>query len=225
MQSSTFSLRSILAVLLVLFPVLMMLAFAIHFGSLHAFFDFRLSRKTYNSGGLFDALVSGRGHGFIMAHSVAFLTVPLFMITTGVLSWFLYLQKPLLAFTGAAIGLIGCTALAAVFGAWLSFSGIQGLDQQYYAGARQGFIQLVQMKGMLKFITLTSYLSFIGLGILAAGLAWVKQFNLLNMLCIIIGVILFVTFMDMDNWMFIGSIFLLIGFVPVSRRLKNGNDK
>jgi hypothetical protein len=223
MQSSTFSLRRTLAVLLLLFPISMMLAFAMHFHSIHAFFDFHLVRGTYDAGKLFDTIVEGKGHGFMMAHSVAFLTVPLFMVTTLVLAWYLYQQKPLLAFIGVAIGIIGCTGLAAVFGAWLSFTGIQGLDPQYYTGARQGFIQLVQMKGMLKFISLMSYLSFIGIAMLAAGLAWIKQFATASMLCLICGAMLFVIFMDMDNWMFIGSALLLIALLPVSKLLRTTN--
>ena len=220
MQSSTFSLRKTLAVLLLLFPTIMMLAFLMHFSSVHAFFNFRLHRDPYDAGKLFDALVSGRGHGFVMAHTVGFMSIPLFMIATLLLAWFLYQQKPFWAFIGAAIGIIGCAGIAAVFGAWLSFSGIHSLNPQYYAGAREGFIELVKMKGMLKFFTMLSYLSFIGLAILAAGLAWVKQFKLINMLCIIVGTMLFVIFMDMDNWMFIGSVLLLTGFLPVSKKLR-----
>ena len=224
MQSSTLSIRKTLAVLLLLFPAIMMLAFLMHFSSVHAFFDFHFHRDPYDSGKLFDALVGGRGHSFVMAHTVAFVSVPLFMITTLLLAWLLYQHKPIWAFIGAVTGIMGCAGLAAVFGAWLSFSGIHTLSPQYYAGAREGFIELVKMKGMLKFFTMLSYLSFIGLAILAAGLAWAKQFKLINMLSIIIGTILFVVFMDMDNWMLIGSILLLIGFLPVSKQLRSSNS-
>jgi hypothetical protein len=223
MQSSTLSIRKALAALLLLFPAIMMLAFLLHFSSIHAFFNFHLHRDPYDAGKLFDALVGGRGHGFVMAHTIAFMSVPLFMIATLSLAWLLYQQKPIWAFIGAVTGIIGCAGLAAVFGAWLSFSGIHTLNPQYYAGAREGFIELVQMKGMLKFFTMLSYLSFTGLAILAAGLACAKQFKLFNMLSIIIGTILFVLFMDMDNWMFIGSMLLLIGFLPVSKLLRNSS--
>ncbi len=222
MQFSTLSLRKTLAVLLLLFPSIMMLAFALHFSSVHAFFNFHLHRDPYDAGKLFDALVEGRGHGFVMAHTVGFFSIPLFMIATLLLAWLLYQQKPIWAFIGAVIGIIGCAGIAAVFGAWLSFSGIDTLSPQYYAGAREGFIELVKMKGMLKFFTVLSYLSFIGLAILAVGLARAKQFKLPNMLCIIIGTMLFVIFMDMDNWMFIGSALILIGFLPISKRVRSG---
>lgn len=220
MQSSTLSIRKTLAVLLLLFPAIMMLAFLLHFSSVHTFFNFHLHRAPYDAGKLFDALVEGRGHSFVMAHTIGFLSIPLFMITILLLAWLLYQHKPFWAFIGAAIGIIGCAGMSAVFGAWLSFSGIHTLNPQYYAGAREGFIELVKMKGMLKFFTMLSYLSFTGMAILATGLAYAKQFKLINMLSIIIGSMLFVIFMDMDNWMFTGSVLLIIGFLPIAKRLR-----
>jgi hypothetical protein len=211
--------RRMLAALLLLFPVLMMLGFILHFHSFESFFNFKLSHNTYDADRLFDTLVAGRGHSFIVAHFIVFLSIPLFMLAILILSWFLFPEKPLLAFTGAAIGIIGCTFMAGTIAAWLSFSGIYGVDNRYYEGAKAGFVQLVEMKGMLKILTQGSYLCFIGIIILAAGL--IKQFRLWNILAIITGAVLFMIFMDLDNWMFIGSILLLLGFIPVSKKLSN----
>lgn len=213
--------RRILAVLLLLFPVIMMLGFILHFPSFESFFNFELSSRTYNAGGLFDTLVAGRGHLFTVAHFTVFLSIPLFMLAILILSWFLFPEKPLLAFTGAAIGLIGCTFMAGTLAAWLSFSGIYGVDPHYYEGAKAGFIQMVEMKGMLKIMTQGSYLCFIGMIILAAGL--IKVFRLWSMLAIITGAALFMIFMDLDNWMFIASILLFLGFLPVSKKLVKMN--
>jgi hypothetical protein len=220
MEPNYLSLRKTAATLLLLFPIILMLAFAMHFNSIHNFFNFHLTRDAYDAGKLFDALTTGRGHGFIMAHTVGFVAIPLFFVTIFTLSGFLYIEKPALAIVGLIAGIIGCTAIAAVFGAWLSFSGISTVDKSYTEGARAGFIELVRMKGMLKFFTLTSYLSFISIIILAAGLIWVKKFKVISMLSLVIGAALFVVFMDMDNWMFIGALLLLLGFLPVSKKLR-----
>lgn len=214
-----YPLRKIAAKLLVLFPILLMLTFALHFSSLQSFFDFHFTRGIYDAGKLYDAITYGRAHGFMVAHTVGFLSIPLFFVTVFILVWFLYPQMPNLAITGLIVGIIGCTAIAAVFGAWLSFTGIATVDKSYTEGARAGFIELVKMKGMLKFFTLASYLSFTSMVLLAGGLIWVKKFNILNMLAIIAGAMLFVLFMDMDNWMFIGSALLLTGFMPVYKKL------
>jgi hypothetical protein len=195
----------------------MMLGFLLHFHSIESFFNFKLSHGTYNAAGLFDAIVEGRGHIFTVAHFIVFLSIPLFMLAILILSWFLFPKKPLLAFAGAAIGIIGCTFMAGTVAAWLSFTGIYGVDPVYYDGAKAGFVQLVKMKGILRIMTQGSYGCFIGMIILAAGL--IKTFRLWNILAIIIGALLFLVFMDLDNWMFIGSILLLIGFIPVSKKL------
>ena len=219
-MTNYYPLRKTAAWLLVLFPVLLMLTFALHFSSLQSFFDFRFTRGAYDAGHLYDSITSGRAHGFMLAHTVGFLSIPLFFITIFILTWFLYPQMPNLSIVGLITGIVGCTAIAAVFGAWLSFTGIAGVDKAYTDGAKAGFIELVKMKGMLKFFTLTSYLSFISMAILAGGLIWVKKFNTLNMIAIIVGASLFVVFMDMDNWMFIGSALLLTGFIPVYKKLR-----
>jgi hypothetical protein len=211
--------RKILAVLLLLFPVIMMLGFLLHFRSFESFFNFKLSHGTYDAGRLFDALVEGRGHIFTVAHFIVFLSIPLFMLAILILSWFLFPEKPLLAFTGAAIGLIGCTFMAGTIAVWLSFTGIYGVDPHYYEGAKAGFVQLVKMKGVLKTMTQGSYGCFIGMIILAAGL--IKQFRLWNMLAIITGSAMFMIFMDLDNWMFIAAVLLLLGFIPLSKKLNN----
>lgn len=221
MNSNNYFLKKTAAVVLLAFPAIMMLAFIMHFNSFHSFLNFRFSRDIYDAGKLFDLLVSSGGHGFIMAHFVAILAVPLFFMAIMILGSLLYPDKPLIAIMGVIIGTIGCTAMAAVFGAWLSFTGIATVDKSAYAGARIAFIELVRMKGPLKIFTSLSNLCFISIIILTTGLIWTKKFDLWRMLCIILGAILFIIFMDMDNWMFVGSLLLLLGFMPISRKLRN----
>jgi hypothetical protein len=218
------ALRNTAAVVLMLFPILMMLAFSMHFPSLSSFFNFRSSYGVYDPGKLFDMLVAGHGHSFVMAHFTAFLTVPLALLTIFTMSWFLYIDKPFFAAVFLITGIIGCMALAAVFGAWLSFSGIATVDTNNYEGARIGFMELVKMKGMLKILTIGSYLSFISIMLLAAGLIFTEKFNTWSMLSIITGCLLFIVFMDLDNWMFLGALFLFIGFIPIHNRLRLKNS-
>jgi hypothetical protein len=221
MNSNDYFLKKTAAVVLLAFPAIMMLAFIMHFNSLHSFFNFRFTHGVYDAGKLFDVLVSGRGHGFMMAHFVAVISVPLFFMAMMILGSLLYPDKPLMAVAGVIVGVVGCTAMAAVFGAWLSFTGIATVDKSNYAGARMAFIELVRMKGALKIFTSLSNLCFIGIIILATGLIMTKKFDLWRMLCIILGATLFIVFMDMDNWMFIGSFLLLLGFMPISRKLRS----
>ena len=211
--------KKVLAFTLLLFPVLSILGFLLHFHSIPAFFHFTLERPPYDAGRLFDALVAGRGHGFVLAHVIVYLATPFLVITTMVLAWYLLRSNQWLALAGAAAGIAGCLAMAGVLSSWLSFAAIGHVAPQYYEGAKAALLELTKKQGFLGFNSACSYLAFCGLIILAAGLLVSKQFRAGNMICIIFGSLLFIFFMDMDNWMLIGTVFLLIGLLPVARRL------
>ncbi|HWK03536.1 MAG TPA: hypothetical protein VNS58_07885 [Puia sp.] len=211
--------KKVLAVSLLLWPVLSILGFALHFHSIHGFFNFQLERPSYDAGRLFEGLAAGRGHGFVMAHFIVYLATPFLLVILLILSWFLFRSNQCLAFVGAAIGIIGCVAMAGVVSSWLSFAAIGRVQPQYYDGARAALIELTNKQGFLKWNTGCSYLAFIGLMLLAAGLWRSRQFPKINMICILLGALLFIFFMDMDNWMLIGSILLSVGLLPVIKRL------
>lgn len=214
--------KKVLACSLILFPLLAILAFVLHFHSVHAFFDFRWQRPPYDAGKLFDALTGGRGHGFMLAHTIVYLSIPFLLVTTILLSWYLFQTDPGLASLGAATGIIGCLAMAGVVSSWLSYTAVSHVSPEYYEGARAALIELTRKQGFFQWNTGCSYLAFIGLILLAAGL-WIKrQFPAGYMSCIIAGATLFLFFMDMDNWMILGTILLSIGLFPVIRRLWQG---
>jgi hypothetical protein len=112
--------------------------------------------------------------------------------------------------------------MSGVISTWLSFSAVGRVAPEYYDGAKAALIELTRMEGPLKTVTALSYLTFIGLIILAAGLLQFRIFRIWNMIAIILGSTLFLAFMDLDNWMFIGTILILIGLIPVSRKLSRG---
>ena len=215
-QSTT---KKIVASSLLLFPLLSILGFLLHFHSVHSFFNFQWQRPPYDAGRLFDALAAGRGHGYMLAHTIVYGALPFLLVTILVLAWYLRQTSPMLAFLGAAIGIIGSLALAGVVSSWLSFAAIGRVGPQYYEGARAGLIELTNKRGFLQWNTGCSYLTFVGLILLAVGLWIRKQFPAGNMICIIVGSLLFVLFMDMDNWMLIGTVFLSIGLWPVLKKL------
>ncbi len=211
--------KKILACALLSFPILAIIGFALHFPFLHDFFHFRWERPPYDAGRLFDALAAGRGHGFRLAHYVVYLSIPFLLVAVLVLAAYLLRVNQAMAMTGACLGIIGCLAMAGVLSTWLSYAAIGHVQPESYAGARAALIKLTEMEGFLRWNTDCSYLAFIGLIILAGGLLLKTQFPTANMICLIIGAILFLLFMDMDNWMLIGTILLGIGSWPVAKRL------
>lgn len=211
--------KKFLAASLLLFPTLAIIAFVLHFHSWGAFFHFYFTRPPYHAENLFEALVSGRGHSFLIAHIFVDIAIPFLLLTILTLAWYLVKTSQTLAILGAATGIIGSLAMAGVIASWLSFAAVGHVDPQYYDGARAALIELTRMQGILHANTLLSYLTFYGLIILSAGLAYKKTFPATSMILIATGALLFILFMDMDNWMMIGTILLCIGLIPVIRRL------
>jgi len=211
--------KKLLALALLAFPVLSILGFALHFHSLHGFFHFKWTRPPYNAESLFNALVSERGQGFVLAHTIVYLAVPFLLASVLVLSWYLFRHYQWMAFVGAFLGIIGCLALAGVVSTWLSFAAVSGVHPEQYDGARAALVELTRIQGMLKWNTFCSYGIFAGLIVLATGLWSSRQFPKMNMICIIIGSLLFMLFMDMDNWMLLATILLFIGLIPAIKRL------
>jgi hypothetical protein len=218
MHSNRIFIRKIIATLMLVFPFTLLLGFGLHFRSLESFFRFRLIKPHYNAERMFYMLISGNSHLFVVAHGIVFLAIPLMMLVVLVLAWFLYRKAPVMAFIGAVIGMIGCIAMGGVLSTWLSFSAVGRVAPENYEGAKAALIELTRMKGTLGTVTALSYLTFIGIIILAAGLLQFRIFRIGNMLSIIFGSALFLAFMDLDNWMFIGTVLILIGLIPVSRK-------
>ena len=223
MDSSRLFVRKTLAFLILVFPFTLLLGFAMHFSSLEKFFKFRLVKPTYNAEHMFYMLTGGKQHLFIVAHAIVFIAIPLMLLVVLTLAWFLYKKSPIMAFIGAVIGVIGCVAMAGVLSSWLSFSAVGRVAPEHYEGAKAALIELTRIQGVLKSVTVLSYLTFIGLIILAAGLLQTGTFRKWNMLSIMLGSALFLAFMDLDNWMFIGTVLILIGLMPVSRKLNKGD--
>jgi hypothetical protein len=218
MQNNS-AIKKLLALALLLFPLLCILGFLLHFHSLHGFFHFTWARPPYNAERLFDALVSGRGHGFFIAHIIVYAAVPFLLVTVLVLSWYLFPHSPWAAVLGAILGVLGSLALAGVVSSWLSFAAVGKVHPEFYDGARAALVELTNMQGILQWNSIGSYCIFAGLIILAAGLLVNRQFPRWSMICIILGSLLFFFFMDMDNWMLIATILLGIGLLPFITRL------
>jgi hypothetical protein len=219
MDSNRIFIRKTIAFLLLVFPFILLLGFALHFSSLKKFFKFRVVKSAYNAEHMFHMLTGGSPHFFIVAHTFVFIAIPLMLLVILTLAWFLYKKSPIMAFVGAVIGVIGCIATAGVLSSWLSFSAVGRVAPEHFEGAKAALIELTKMQGVLKTVTALSYLAFIGMIILAAGLLQSGMFRKWNMLSIMLGSALFLAFMDMDNWMFIGTVLILIGLIPVSRKL------
>jgi len=205
---------------LLLFPVMMMLAFAMHFKDLADFFVFEL-KYVPNSTESFMATLSGpnKNRLFVIPHIVGYMGMP-FMAATGMyLGKILYPKKPLLAIIGSSMTVTGVFFLSGVFAAWLSFAAVGNVPVASTENAITVLRELTKMQGPLLLMTTLSVLSISGLIILGTGLLISRIIPTWSAALFLLGNIFIITFMDLDNWMFIGALLILIAMLPVSIKI------
>ena len=211
MYKNQITVKKALATSMLVFPSILLLAFIMHFKSFGDFFNLKLIKSpNYDSDLLFDNLIKTGGGNFVHAHAIAYLSVPFMILTILCLGYLLYPKKPILSFVGVAVGIFGSVFMAGVFASWISFSAVSRVEPQNYVGAKAALVELTRMTGALKTMTLLSFLSLIGIIILCVGFLTTKLLPKWSPVSILIGCIIISVFMDLDNWMFIGSIFILV---------------
>ena len=218
------TIRTIIAIALLIFPSILLLSFALHIHTPGDFFTLRFQNPEYNSDAFFDALVNTGGGDFIHAHAIAYLSVPFMILTILTLGYLLYPERPILSMAGVTCGIFGAVFMAGFFAAWLSFSAIARVEQQFQAGARAALAELTRPVGILQIITQLSFLSLVGIAILCIGFLRTKQLPRWSPISILIGCAAIGFFMGLVNWMFLGSALILIGLVPVSRLLRSDKN-
>lgn len=205
---------------LILFPLILMAAFAMHFQSIGDFFVFKFKyeqapiEKTVTMLMGPDAL-----RNFTAPHLVAYFAVPLMILAALTLGYVVFWEKPWLAFIGTTLTLVGSVFLAGVFAAWLSFSAIGNMPANQAESAASAFKVLTEMQGPLALTTFLSVLSLLGFLILSVGLFSSRIVAKWSPSLIFIGNLMIIVFMDLDNWMFIGALLILLGMLPISLRL------
>jgi hypothetical protein len=75
------------------------------------------------------------------------------------------------------------------------------------------------MQGSLLLTSLLSALSLVGMMILSAGLFLGRVVPRGAAALIFLGNLRILVFIDLDNWMFIGALLMLLGMVPIARRM------
>lgn len=213
-------LENIAGVSLITLPLLLALAFLLHFSSLSDFFQFQFSKPDYSAEHFYQTLSASDGgfRLFTLPHLVGYLSLPLFIVSALAMAYACYRQAPKHALFGLLFTIVGTVFLAGVFSAWLSFAAInqtQGIDAQNLISVLGA---LTSMQGPLLLSTLLSALSFAGLIILAFGLYRVRSLPRWSIITYITGSFLILLFMDLDNWMLIGAIMQGIGIWPLSHQ-------
>jgi hypothetical protein len=213
--------RKTLAYALPAFPIVLILAFAMHIHSPGEFLNYRLKPEIYNPDQFFEVLTTTGGGNFVHTHSLAYLSVPFMILTVLCLGYLLYPEKPFLSLAGVVTGIAGAVFMAGFFGAWLSFSAISRVEVQYYAGAKAALAELTRFTGIFKMITRLACLTLFGMIVLCIGLFNTKLLPRWSPVSIIAGCLLICIFWSLISWMLTGAILIFTGLLPVSQLLKN----
>ncbi len=205
---------------LIMFPLILMLAFALHFESFSDFFVFELRYEPNTAAEFMDTLINpAAARRYTIAHGVGYLGLPLMISTALYLSYFLFKKRPWYALIGGTLTCIGSVYLGGVFGAWLSFAAVGNVTVDQVEGAIPVLEALMEMQGPLLLTSILSALSLLGLMVIATGLFLSRIVPGWSAVMIFIGNLLILVFMDRDNWMFMGAFIMLLGLAPISLKL------
>jgi hypothetical protein len=204
-------------------PVTLGVVFLLHFASFGEFMDFTLARPPYDALRLYQTLTSGDGgwRYFMLPHYVGYITLPLFIAAALVVARAIFADQPLIAVVGAGLTVVGTVFMGGVFGSWLAFVPASTLGQEAGPAALSA---LTVMRGALLVSTILSALSLAGMVILGVGMMLARRWPLWSGAAFTLGNLIIIVFMDRDNWMFLGTVVMFAGVVPLALELWRSSD-
>ena len=212
---------------LIVLPFMLAIAFALHYTALSDFFVFKFVKPPYSAERLLQTLTSPDG-GFrlyTLPHMVGYLALPLFIPASLSLAYVLFKKAQWHALIGATLTCVGVMFLAGVFGAWMSFAAVGSIPAKEAGNLLTVLGALTTMQGSLMLSSALSALTFFGMIVLGFGLYHSRLVPRWSAALFTLGNILILLFIDLDNWMFIGALLMLIGMLPLSMMLLHSTDK
>jgi hypothetical protein len=206
---------------LIALPLLLAIAFALHYTTLSDFFAFKLAKPPYSAERLLNTLTSQDGgfRHYTLPHLVGYLALPLFISTSLVLANAIFKRTPWHALLGAALTCFGAVFLGGVFGAWMSFAAVGTVSGEATGNLLAVLQALTTMQGSLMLSSVLSALTFLGMIVLGFGLYRSRIAPRWSAVLFTSGNALILAFIDLDNWMFIGALLMFIGMLPLSMRV------
>ncbi len=224
-KSAKTTLRMAAAASMVLFPALLIVAFALHYSNLGEFFEIKLRYVQAPIEETIALFLSGEaGREYVWPHLIGYLSVPVMIGASLALGFVLFRRAPWFAVIGSVMTVTGAVFLGGVFAAWLSFAALGNLPADQADAAVAALRVLTEMQGPL---AMTSYLSvfvFLGFMVSAVGLYRVGIVPTWSPVALFLGNVMVMAFMDIDNLMLVGAALMLAGLVPVARLLVGGAD-
>ena len=215
-------LRRLAATCLIAFPVVFLLVFLLHFQHPADFFHVRLHYTPAPPAPLAAALIRYHNRFPLIAdpHVIAFLGLPILPVCCVAL-WLLGTPKrQILNALAAFVTFTGILYITGIFTLWIAmYRGLGDVDPADTIGATALFAAMTANHGAFRLITSLGKLTMIGFALQAMTLSGVRDIPRWSIASVVLGCAMFLAFWDLDNWMTFATLFLLAGFLPMSRKL------
>ena len=212
--------RRVLAAALLVFPCLFILVFLMHFRHPADFLHFRLHYVQVPPEKTVTALIRAQNRWPMVhdPHVIGYLALPLIPLCAFAMYTVGKSKRPMASAVTMFVTVTGTVYLGGIFGMWTAFfRGLGLVDPSQTEGAIATFKAMTTNQGAFWLTTTLGKLAMIGLA--AQALTLTGRIKGWAVACIVAGALLFLLFWDLDNWMMIGTLLMLAGFVPVRRAL------
>lgn len=202
---------------MVLFPLMFIAVFAMHFQHPGDLLHFRSHYVPNDPAKVVTGLVRAQNRWPLFAdpHVLGYLGLPLLPVCAYALYVLGRTKRPLLSGVALFVTVTGTIYLGGIFGMWTAFyRGLGNVDPKYTEGAIATFQGMTAPHGAFLITTTLGKLAMIGLALQALILLEVCGMPKWAVACVVLGCILFVRFWDIDNWMLVGVMLIMVGFVP-----------
>jgi len=210
-----------------LLPLLLVLVFAMHLRSLSQFLDFRFHYVPTPPEVVVPWLIAHGAQRPLLhdPHVIAYLALPLFLATALMLHGIARPRRPAASAAACMTTVVGTIYLGGLFGMWTSFyDGLSRVNPRDVDGAVAAFAAMTSPHGAFLLTTTLAKLAFVGLALQGLVLWGSDARARAASTCIVAGSALFLAFWDLDNWMLVGSVLLLIGLAISRPAQATSND-
>ena len=210
------------AIALLALPLLWLLMFALHFHSIIDFFMFNAHYVPVPASDKVTHLIEARNRWPIIhdQHLIGYLSLPLLVLGAFGLYAVGRRVRPGLAALGLSLTVSGSIFLGGVFGLFIALTrGLGDVDRRYTEGAIATYAAVTADHGAYGLSRRLAMLALLGIAVQALALWRAPGVPRWTPVVVAMGCTLFLSFWDVDNMMFAGTLCLIAGFVPVARVL------
>ncbi len=207
---------------MLLFPCLFILVFVMHFRRWSDFLVFKTHYVPAPPDRVVSSLIQAHNQWPMIhdPHLLGYLALPVAILCALALYAVGKDARPTASAAALLMTLSGVVYMGGVFGMWTAFyRGLGLVDAKYTEGATATFIALTTPSGAFQLTTTLAKLAMLGFACQGLALFGAKSVPSWAPILIAAGAALFLGFWDLDNWMLLGSLLMLAGFVPIRKCL------